>query len=117
MTLPVADVLGRVLEHLERLLEVDDVDPIALAEDVLLHARIPTLGLVSEVDAGLKQLLHGDGCQTASLLSCIPYRGRGLIPIDGRITSVFPLVSGWCYGAWLASAFQAASSLPLGSIK
>ena len=44
-----------------RLLQVDDVDAVALAEDVVLHLRVPALGLVPEVDAGFEQLLHGDG--------------------------------------------------------
>jgi len=43
-----------VLEQLGGLGEVDDVDPVALAEDVLLHLRVPALRLVSEVDAGLE---------------------------------------------------------------
>src|SRR6185295_18651049 len=38
----------------------DDVDPVALAEDVLLHLRVPTLGLVPEVDPRFEQLLHRD---------------------------------------------------------
>jgi hypothetical protein len=43
-------------ELLEGLLQVDDVDAVALAEDVLLHLRVPALGLVAEVDPGLQQL-------------------------------------------------------------
>ena len=51
------------------LLEVDDVDAVPLAEDVRLHLRIPALGLVSEVDAGLQQILHRDRAQAASVTS------------------------------------------------
>src|SRR5579875_3758306 len=47
-------------EHLHRLLEVDDVDAVARAEDVRLHLRVPAAGLVPEVHAGLEQVLHGD---------------------------------------------------------
>ena len=47
---------------LERLLEVDDVDAVALAVDEPLHLRVPAAGLVTEVDTGLEQLLHGDDC-------------------------------------------------------
>jgi hypothetical protein len=47
------------------LAEVDDVDAVALAEDVLLHLRVPALGLVSEVDASLEQVLQRDAAQAA----------------------------------------------------
>src|SRR6266850_2177673 len=45
-------------ELLECLLKVDDVNAVALAEDVLLHLRVPALGLMAEVHSGLEQLLH-----------------------------------------------------------
>jgi len=35
-----------VLEELEGLLQVDDVDSVAFAEDVFFHLRVPALGLV-----------------------------------------------------------------------
>jgi len=38
-----------------------DVDAVARAEDVRLHARVPAVGLMAEVSAGLDQLMHGDG--------------------------------------------------------
>ena len=44
----------------QRLLQVDDVDAVALGEDEALHLRVPAPGLVPEVDAALQQLLHGD---------------------------------------------------------
>jgi len=59
----VGDEFRGFLELLERLLQVDDVDPIALAEDELLHLRVPALGLVTEVDASLEQFLHRNRCQ------------------------------------------------------
>ncbi len=43
-----------------RLLEVDDVDAAALAEDVRLHLGVPAAGLVAEVDAAGEQVLHAD---------------------------------------------------------
>ena len=52
--------LQRVLEQPVGLLQVDDVDPVALAEDVLLHLRVPAAGLVPEVDARFEQVLHAD---------------------------------------------------------
>src|SRR5207249_2011977 len=54
----VADERVGLAELLERLLEIDDVDAVALPEDVLLHLRVPSLGLVAEVYSGLQQLLH-----------------------------------------------------------
>ena len=54
------EVLGerpRPLEQLDRLHQVDDVDAVALAEDVAAHLRVPAARLVAEVDAGLQQLL------------------------------------------------------------
>src|SRR5262249_13833015 len=40
------------------LLEIDDVDAVALAENILFHFRIPTLGLMSKVDTSLQKLFH-----------------------------------------------------------
>jgi len=40
--------------------QVDDVHPIAVAEDVRLHLGVPAVGLVAEMRSGLEQLLHGD---------------------------------------------------------
>src|SRR5262249_56333082 len=44
----------------QRLVQIDDVDAVALAEDEATHLRVPTARLVAEMDAGLQQLLHGD---------------------------------------------------------
>ena len=44
------------------LLQVDNVDTIASAEDIRLHLGVPALGLMTEVHAGFKQLFHGDLC-------------------------------------------------------
>ena len=37
----------------QRLVQIDDVDPGPLGEDVALHLGVPALGLVPEVDASL----------------------------------------------------------------
>jgi hypothetical protein len=46
-----------------RLLEVDDGDALTVVENVGLGARVPTLGLVTEVDAGIEEVfgsyVHG----------------------------------------------------------
>ena len=71
-----AAALGDVLAHepvrgvdaVEGLVQVDDVDPVALSEDESLHLRVPTPGLVPEMDASFQQLLHAyDGHGRASL--------------------------------------------------
>ena len=59
----------RLLEQLQRLLEIDDVDAAAhgrftgrITEDEALHLRVPAAGLVAEVNAGLQELSHADDC-------------------------------------------------------
>jgi len=44
----------------QRLLQVDDVDAVALGHDEALHLGVPATGLVPEVDAALEELAHGD---------------------------------------------------------
>src|SRR6185437_12659531 len=50
-----------LVQALRGLLQVDDVDAAALAEDEALHLGIPAAGLVTEVDSGLQELSHADG--------------------------------------------------------
>jgi hypothetical protein len=64
----VADEGLRLLEALERLLEVDDVDAAALAEDVAAHLRVPASRLVTEMDSGLQELSHADCHGSSSLV-------------------------------------------------
>ena len=54
----VARELLRELELTQRLLEIDDVDPVALGEDEAAHLGIPATGLVPEVDAGGEECLE-----------------------------------------------------------
>src|SRR5208337_4491316 len=54
------DELIRAVDVIQRLLKVDDVDAVALGEDVALHLRVPAPSLVTEMDAALQELLHGD---------------------------------------------------------
>ena len=51
--------VGR-LDASERLLEVDDVDPVALTKDESPHLRVPLAGLMSEVDSSFQHLTHAD---------------------------------------------------------
>src|SRR5215210_835190 len=52
---PAHEVEG-ALEERERLIQVYDVHPRPLGEDVSLHLRVPTLGLMPEVNPGFEQL-------------------------------------------------------------
>src|SRR4029078_3326356 len=46
--------LLRELQLTQRLLQVDDVNPVPLREDETTHLRVPAAGLVSEVDTGFE---------------------------------------------------------------
>ena len=72
------EVIGGV-DHIERLEQVDDVNAVALGEDELLHLRVPTTGLVAEVQTCLQHIAHSDlshGIATSFLSvlawSCVP---------------------------------------------
>src|SRR5208282_3275386 len=79
----------RFLEHLQRLLQIDNVDTIALAKDVLLHLRVPPLRLVPEVNASFEQLLHRDIRQSTSSVGLHPDTDRPRIAIP-----VHPILRG-----------------------
>ena len=65
----VADVAVGGFHSTERLLEVDDVDAVALTEDETLHLRVPPAGLVTEVGAGFEHLAHRDDSHVVVSLS------------------------------------------------
>ena len=54
----VARELLRELDLPKRLLQIDDVDAVALGENEAAHLGIPTAGLVPEVDAGREECLE-----------------------------------------------------------
>ena len=54
----VAEELGGFVEESDALGEVDDVDTVALVEDITFHLRVPTLRLVTEVETGVKHILE-----------------------------------------------------------
>ena len=90
----VADERVGGLDPRQRLLQVDDVDAVALAEDEALHLRVPAPGLVPEVDTGLQQLLHGDDGHEwlpsrGSLCRRVPAPGLAPRP-EGRATAGWP---------------------------
>ena len=55
-----AEELRRLVDQLDGLGQVDDVDAVALVEDVAFHLRVPALGLVAEMQAGLDEVLELD---------------------------------------------------------
>src|SRR6187200_619765 len=61
---PALDGLGDKVESTREqrhgLRQIDDVNAVAVAENVRLHPRVPAMGLVAEVRSGFEQLLHGD---------------------------------------------------------
>ena len=83
-------VLLRLGEQRRRLLQIDDVDPAALAEDVPAHAGVPTTGLVTEVHPGLQQVLDAhllSHCCSLDSLSLRPAGSRTRGGAPGRAVS------------------------------
>ena len=83
------DEVHRVGEQRQRLLEVDDVDLAAGAEDVRAHLGVPVAGLVAEVNAGFQHLAHGDLGHLGISLNREPaarwrLRSSGVGPPPGR---------------------------------
>ena len=74
----------------QRLLQVDDVDAVALGHDEALHLGVPATGLVPEVDAALEELAHGDDGHGGRSLSRDPVpRGRAsCAPLVRTVASV-----------------------------
>ena len=68
------EIVGNI-DHVKGLEQVDDVDAVALGEDELLHLRVPTTGLVTEVQACLQHFAHSDLSHgiTTSFLSVLAW--------------------------------------------
>src|SRR6478672_3009490 len=73
------DELVRLVDVGQRLLQVDDVDAVAVGEDEPLHLGIPAPGLMPEVGAAVQQLFHGYNSHNvvAGLLYCRLTRSVG----------------------------------------
>src|SRR4029077_2449809 len=84
--------LRRLFKHLQRLLQINDVNPVALSEDVFLHLGIPALGLMPEVDARFEQLLHSNVSQSTSSFSL--HRSLALRPLAIAIPVPAPRSTG-----------------------
>src|SRR6266545_2537091 len=54
----------RIAKHSLSFLQVNNVDAIALAENVFLHLRIPAPNLVAEMHASLQEFFHSNRYQT-----------------------------------------------------
>ena len=73
----VDDEVVRAREEARRLVEVDDVDAVARAVDERAHLRVPALGLVAEVDAGVEERAQGEREVAAELRQAL-----GVVSID-----------------------------------
>ena len=51
----------RPIQHGHRLLQIDDMDAVAGPKQVGGHFRVPTPGVMSEMDASLQELAHSKG--------------------------------------------------------
>ena len=56
---PLAHLFGGLIQHALGDFEIDDVDFVALAEDVRRHAGVPVPGLMSEMDTGFQHFTQG----------------------------------------------------------
>ena len=54
-----AHELHRILIHRQGFFQVDDVNLVAVAENIRRHLGVPVTGLVSEMDARFQHLTHG----------------------------------------------------------
>ena len=63
-----ADVVNSILVERQALFEVDDMNLVAVAEDIGSHLRIPVPRLVAEMHAGLQHLAHGHFRHVCKLL-------------------------------------------------
>ena len=55
------------VQTVEGFLQIDDVDVATITEDIGLHLRIPTTGLMTEVGACIKQGLDSNFCHVFSI--------------------------------------------------
>ena len=70
-----------LLQHSQRLLQIDDVDAVPMRDYVLTHPGIPPPLLVAEVDPGFQKGFH---CERSGLL--------GLYHLLGKLSHSFGLL-------------------------
>src|SRR5579864_3385144 len=49
---------GRISKHLQGLLQIDNMDTVALPKNILLHFRVPPPCLVAKMNSSLQKFLH-----------------------------------------------------------
>src|SRR5262249_31922352 len=109
----------RLVQHRHGLGQVEDVDVVARAVDVVRHLRVPALGAVAEMRARFQQLAHGEIWQSheVSLLYRLARRAGQLPgePPDGDEGTPFethPRVrDGRAYRGW-RTPWQPSQSSP-----
>ena len=80
-----ADEVVCLLQLLDGLLQVDDIDAVALGVDIGGHLGVPPAGLVTEVYAGFQELLHRyDACHVCCFLQNLVFYPPG--PSTVRLT-------------------------------
>ena len=57
-------VVVSLVQLLHGLLQIDDIDAVALGEDVLCHLGVPAAGLMTEMHAGFEKLFHRYDCHS-----------------------------------------------------
>ena len=85
------DELVRLVDVGQRLLQVDDVDAVAVGEDEPLHLGIPATGLMPEVGAAVKQLLHGYNSHECALFTLSVVVRRRVKPDPGACCVTGPV--------------------------
>ena len=88
-----ADEVQGLLKQRQGLLQVDDVNFVAVAKQVIRHLGIPIAGLVAEMDAGFQHLFHAEvrhGCLRSS--SGLSLRAPRIPP--GRQAARTPICAG-----------------------
>ena len=87
-----ADEVIGLLQLADGLLQVHDIDAVALRVDIGSHLGVPTAGLVTEVDARLQQGLHGYDARICH--SCVFLQFQFSCTSGGFIPSANPAVWG-----------------------
>src|SRR5690606_32974552 len=84
-----------LMEQRNGLREVDDVDIVTIAEEELLHLRVPAVGLVTKVNTSFQQLTHrkiGECHNTHSPFPVEPPRG-----VNGPLEGTAPDRPALCF--------------------
>ena len=107
----------RFFQLADGLLQVDDIDAVALGKNVGGHLGVPAPGLMSEMDARLEQLFHGYDCHNAKSSfgftlcgSCAPNQIFDGISANRRQRHPAELHSRMCFAAIVYHGFRCLAS-------